>query len=92
MRKSRILAILAVLAFSGTAEAKDLYCLVYSGGSLLGTPAHVTTAEQCRAIAEAAQHAGARTASYKVTCRDKESWSDSSANPSSEDPVITGCH
>jgi hypothetical protein len=91
MRTFHMLAILATTAFSDAAEAKDLYCLVYNGGSLVGTPVHVTNVAACKAIAEATVHAGLRGASYKMTCRDKEIWSDSSANPNSEDPVITGC-
>lgn len=91
MRKCHILAILAITAFSGKAEAKDLYCLVYNGGSLLGTPIHVTNVEQCRAITEAAQHGGVRGASFKMSCRDKETWSDSSTNPNADDPVVSSC-
>jgi len=91
MRKFHVLAFLAITAFSGAAEAKDLYCLVYNGSSLVGTPVHVTNVAACKAIAEATEHAGLRGASYKMSCRDKEIWSDSSANPSSEDPTITGC-
>ena len=91
MRTFHMLAILATTVFSSAAEAKDLYCLVYNGGSLVGTPVHVTNVAACKAIAEATEHAGLRGASYKMTCRDKEIWSDSSANPNSEDPVITGC-
>jgi hypothetical protein len=63
MRTRHMLAMLVATAFSGTAEAKDLYCPVYNGTSLLGVPIRVTDADTCRAIAEAAQHAGLSGAS-----------------------------
>ena len=90
MGKFRVLAILATTAFSGAAEAKDLLpCLQreFSGRH----PCSCDKRAACKAIAEATEHAGLRGASYKMTCRDKELWSDSSANPNSEDPVIIGC-
>jgi hypothetical protein len=92
MRRCHILAIVAVTALSVKAEAKDLYCLVYNGNALLGTPIHVASVETCKGIAEAAQHAGLRGASFKFSCRDKESWSDSQANATAADPVVSSCH